>query len=104
MTHRPYAGVLEVIRWFQIQPRTSVALNTGQPGTLRDATLRRLNELGREYKAALTDELLLMNQDGWEVDVAQHTVAGIRHLQQAGYRVVAAVDNEPEVIEALGCG
>jgi hypothetical protein len=39
---RPYGVVLEVIRWFQIQPRTSVALNTSQPRTLRDATLRRL--------------------------------------------------------------
>ena len=56
MAHRPYGVVLEVIRWFQIQLRTSVALDTGQPGTLRDATLRRLNELGREYKVALTDE------------------------------------------------
>jgi hypothetical protein len=93
MPHRPYGGVFEVIRWFQIQPRTSVALNTGRPGTLRDATLRCLNELGREYKVALTDELLVMNPDGWEVDVAKHKVAGIRHLQQAGYRVVAVVDN-----------
>jgi hypothetical protein len=66
MAHRPYRGVLEVIRWFQIQPRTSVALNTGRPETLRDATLRCLNELGREYNVALTDELLLMNPDGWE--------------------------------------
>ena len=101
MAHRPYRGVLEVIRWFQIQPRTSVALNTGRPETLRDATLRCLNELGREYKVAFTDELLVMNPDGWGVDVAEHKVAGIRHFQQAGYRVVAAVDNEPEVIEAL---
>jgi len=29
--HRPYQGVLDVIRWFQIQPETSVALNTGHP-------------------------------------------------------------------------
>jgi hypothetical protein len=42
---------------------------------------------------AFTDELLLMNPDGWEVDVAKHKVAGIRHLQQAGCRVVAAVEN-----------
>jgi hypothetical protein len=104
MAHRPYGVAFEVIRWFQIQPRTSVALNTGRPETLRDATLRCLNELGREYKVAFTDELLVMNPDGWGVDVAKHKVAGIRHLQHAGYRVVAAVANEPEVIEALGRG
>src|SRR5215213_2409691 len=28
--HRPYQGVLDVIRWFQIQPDTSVALNSGR--------------------------------------------------------------------------
>src|SRR5215213_3659776 len=28
--HRPYQGVLDVIRWFQIQPDTSVGLNTGR--------------------------------------------------------------------------
>lgn len=101
MAHRPYRGVLEVIRWFQIQPRTSVALNTGRPETLRDATLRCLNALGREYKVAFADELLHMNPEDWEVDVAAHKVAGLRRFQDAGYRVVAAVDNEPEMIEAM---
>ena len=28
---RPFEGVLGVIRWFQLQPRTQVALNTGRP-------------------------------------------------------------------------
>ena len=101
VAHRPYRGVLEVIRWFQIQPSTSVALNTGRPETLRDATLRSLNALGREYKVRFSDDLLHMNPHGWETDVAATKVAGLRHFQQEGYRVVAAVDNEPEIIEAL---
>jgi phosphoglycolate phosphatase-like HAD superfamily hydrolase len=29
--NRPYQGVLGVIRWFQLQPATCVALNTGRP-------------------------------------------------------------------------
>ena len=29
--HRPFDGVLDVIRWFQIQPNTSVGLVTGRP-------------------------------------------------------------------------
>ena len=41
--HRPYRGVLEVIRWFQLQPATFVGLNTGRPEQLRDETLRSLN-------------------------------------------------------------
>lgn len=101
IAHRPFRGVLEVIRWFQIQPCTSVALNTGRPEELRAATLRCLNALGREYKVAFDDELLHMNPDGWEVDVAAHKVAVLREFQDAGYRVVAVVDNEPEMIEAM---
>jgi hypothetical protein len=101
MAHRPYRGVLEVIRWFQIQPHTSVGLNTGRPESLRDATLRCLNELGREYKVTFSDDLLFMNPEGWELDVPKHKGAGIRHFQESGYWVVAVVDNEPEIIEAL---
>jgi mRNA-degrading endonuclease RelE of RelBE toxin-antitoxin system len=101
IAHRPYRGVLEVIRWFQIQPRTSVALNTGRPEALRDATLRCLNALGREYKVSFTGELLHMNPDDWEVDVAAHKVAGLERFRSDGYRIVAAVDNEPEIIEAM---
>jgi phosphoglycolate phosphatase-like HAD superfamily hydrolase len=101
IAHRPYRGVLEVIRWFQIQPRTSVALNTGRPESLRDATLRCLNALGREYKVSFTDDLLHMNPDDWEVDVAAHKVAGLERFRADGYRIVAAVDNEPEMIEAM---
>lgn len=29
--HQPYRGVMSVIRWFQLQPDTVVALNTGRP-------------------------------------------------------------------------
>ena len=101
VAHRPYRGVLEVIRWFQIQPRTSVALNTGRPESLRSVTLRSLNALGREFKVAFTDDLLHMNPDGWDVDVAAHKIAGLRRLQRDGYRIVAVVDNEPEIIAAL---
>lgn len=43
-SHRPFLGVMEVIRWFQMQPNTFVALNTGRPEALRSATLRSLNK------------------------------------------------------------
>ena len=29
--HRPFSGVLETIRWFQMQPKTAVGLNTARP-------------------------------------------------------------------------
>ena len=46
-SHHAFAGVMDVIRWFQIQPSTSVGLNTGRPDAIRADTLRSLNELGK---------------------------------------------------------
>ncbi|MGH9212545.1 MAG: HAD family hydrolase [Acidimicrobiales bacterium] len=99
--HQPYRGVIDVIRWFQIQPRTSVGLNTGRPEALREATLASLNGLGGDRRVRFTDDLLFMNSEGWERNVAAHKVEGLRHFEAAGYRVVAVVDNEPEILDAL---
>jgi hypothetical protein len=99
--HRPCRGVMEVIRWFQLQPSTFVGLNTGRPESLRAATLRSLNALGREYRVHFDNELLQMNSGGWGEDTAAAKVDGLRAFAAAGYRVVAVVDNEPEILEAL---
>ena len=64
--HRPFEGVLNVIRWFQIQPNTSVGLVTGRPEALREDTLNSLNQLGKPYRVEFTSELLFMNQGEWE--------------------------------------
>jgi hypothetical protein len=100
-SHNPLSGVLEVIRWFQLQPNTFVGLNTGRPESLRNDTLRSLNELGIEYKVQFTDELLHMNPFGWEQQVGNAKVAGVRHFQEAGYRVFAFIDNEPANLQAV---
>lgn len=100
-SHRPFSGVLETIRWFQLQPNTFVGLNTGRPEVLRSDTLRSLNELGKEYKVQFADELLHMNPAEWEQEVANAKVAGVRHFQTAGYRVFAFVDNEPDNLRAV---
>ena len=99
--HCPFGGVMEVIRWFQIQPLTSVGLNSGRPTSIREDTLRSLNELGKEYRVGFSDDLLFMNPGGWEQNVDGSKVAGLRHFQQAGHRVFAAVDNEPANLSAL---
>ena len=39
-----------VIRWFQLQPRTRVALNTGRPESMRELTLGSLNALGALFR------------------------------------------------------
>jgi len=100
-SHRPFAGVMEVIRWFQIQPRTHVGLNTGRPELIRRETLLSLNNIGREYKVAFRDEHLYMNPRGWDDGVVEGKIDGIRHFRERGYRVVAFVDNEPENLRAV---
>jgi hypothetical protein len=100
-SHRPFVGVMEVIRWFQMQPNTFVALNTGRPEFLRAETLRSLNKLGDEYKVRFTNSLLYMNPHGWEENVADIKAAGVGCFQRDGYRVFAMVDNEPENLNAI---
>lgn len=100
-SHRPFGGVLEVIRWFLIQPDTYVGLNTGRPESLRADTLRSLNELGKDYRVCFTDELLHMNRAGWEQGVEDAKVEGVRHFQRQGYRIFAVVDNEPYNLKAI---
>jgi hypothetical protein len=99
--HRPYQGVLPVIRWFQLQPRTHVALNTGRPESMREPTLTSLNALGRAHRVTFEPELLYMNRTGREEDVARAKVDALAGLRAAGHRVVAVVDNEPAMIRAM---
>ena len=103
-SHRPFTGVMEVIRWFQIQPDTFVGLNSGRPECLRADTLRSLNALGAEYKVHFAGELLRMNPFGWRVGVPQAKANAVRGFREAGYRVVAMIDNEPDNLRAVGEG
>lgn len=100
-SHRPYRGVLEVIRWFQLQPNTKIALNTGRPESLRDDTLRSLNALGRACRVSFGSDLLYMNVDNNHERIAETKAEAIRHFRGLGYRVIAAIDNEPLNIETM---
>ena len=106
--HLPFAGVMEVMRWLQIQPHTCVGLNTGRPEYMRAETLHCLNHLGEEYKVRFTDELLHMSPNGWDASMEQPKVEGVRYYRDLGFRVVAFIDNEPDnllaVSEAEGNG
>ena len=99
-SHRSFRGVLEVIRWFQLQPNTFVGLNTGRPESLRLNTLRSLNHLGTEYRVVFEDGLLFMNDD-MNRHITETKVLGIDYFRDLGFRVVAVVDNEPENLEAI---
>lgn len=100
-SHRPFRGVLEVIRWFQIQPDTFVSLNTGRPEVIRADTLRSINKLSKTYRVEFTNELLYMNPGDWEEDVENAKVKGIEHFIEQGYRVFAVIDNEPDNLKAM---
>ncbi len=99
--HRPFRGVLDVIRWFQLQPNTYVGLVSGRPESLRADTLRSLNQLGEPYRVMFTEDLLYMNPGEWEQGVPGVKVAGLEHFQQQGYHVFAFIDNEPSNLKAL---
>ncbi len=100
-THRPFPRVFPMIRWFQLQPYTSVGLLTGRPESLREVTLQSLNWLGEPHQVHFSDELLVMNPGTWAEDVAGSKVAGLRRFQAQGYHVFAMIDNEPLVLTAL---
>ncbi len=100
-SHRPYHGVMEVMRWFQLQPDTFVGLNTGRNETVRRDTLRSLNHLGTEYKVKFEDRLLFMNQGFSDRSIPQVKVDGVNYFSNLGYRVFGMIDNEPENLEAI---
>ena len=99
--HRPFRGVLDVIRWFQLQPNTYVGLNTGRPEYLRENTLQTLNKLGHEYRVQFADNLLFMKPNVSDEGIAETKPKGIGYFQQKGYRVFAFIDNEPENLRAV---
>ena len=100
-SHRPYHGVMEVMRWFQLQPNTYVGLNTGRNESLREDTLRSLNYLGTEYKVEFSDRLLFMNKGFSDRSIPQVKVDGVNYFRNLGYRVFSMIDNEPENLEAV---
>ncbi len=95
----PYRGVLSVIRWFQIQPRTRVALNTGRPERMRRITLDSLDTVGEVARVRFDPQLLFMRGDG--VSVPDAKVAALDEMRHRGFRFVAVIDNEPANLTAM---
>lgn len=103
LSHRPFRGVLEIIRWFQIQDDVEIGLNTGRSVELRDITLKSLNILGREFRVNFDTDLLYMNPMPNEEgkDITSYKAKGIQHFENCGYRVIAFIDNEPANLKAV---
>ncbi|HDH02991.1 MAG TPA: hypothetical protein ENH15_01940, partial [Actinobacteria bacterium] len=98
---RPFPGVLPMIRWFQLQPNTTVGLLTGRPESVRSATLRSLNRIGEAHRVNFNNDVLLMNPGDWGQDVENTKALGLRRFEEMGYHVFAMIDNEPRVLKAL---
>lgn len=96
--HKPCKGVLDMIRWFQLQERTSVAINTSRPESSRVETLNMLNTLGRLYHVRFDDGLVIMNN---AQSIPQAKASAIRRFKNMGYRVVAVFDSNLENLEAI---
>ncbi|OLS22597.1 MAG: hypothetical protein HeimC2_28970, partial [Candidatus Heimdallarchaeota archaeon LC_2] len=103
LSHRPFRGVLEIIRWFQIQNNTKVGLNTGRSKTLQDITLDSLNVLGKEYRVSFTPDLLYMNPlpNTLDKDITSYKAKGIQYFQDNGNKVIAFIDNEPANLKVI---
>lgn len=107
-SHRPFRGVLEVMRWFQMQKNTFIGLNSARPEAVREDTLWCLNELGKEFRLQFSSELLHLNHHealeakGGHDSVERSKIDGLRHFQSKGYRPIAMVDNEYKNLDAVG--
>lgn len=103
MSHKPFKGVLEIIRYFQIQDKVEVGLNTGRSEELREVTLKSLNLLGQEFRVSFPSEKLFMNPlpNEKEKDVTSYKSKGIQKFQEEGYKVIAFIDNEPANLKAV---
>ncbi len=99
--HRPFNGVFEVMRFFNLQPKTFVGFNTARPVSMRKETLSSINKLGEEYRLCFAEDKLALAPRPWVEDVPLAKATGIRRFQQAGYRVFAMIDNEPENLRAI---
>lgn len=67
----------------------------------RSETLAALNALGALHRVRFDPHLLLMEPTGDERAVAASKRRNLQRLREAGHRIVAVVDNEPEMLRAM---
>ena len=102
VAHQPFQGVLEIIRWFQLQPNTYVGLNSGRSESLRSDTLQNLNRLGDAFKVQFSSNLVAMNSGANTTEaIAAAKSLAISEYRRSGYRIVAMIDNEPANLAAI---
>lgn len=100
-SHKPFKGVMEVIKWFQERKNTCVALNTGRPENIRGTTLKLLNTIGKDYDVSFKNELLYMNPYDWNTKCTGIKAEGMEYFKSKGYKIFAFIDNEPENLKSV---
>lgn len=95
-------GAMQLVAWFQQQPRTSVALVTGRSAWMRADTLHCVNSLGAPHGASFTEAQLFTCSANWEDEhLPSMKVAGLQHYAAQGFSVLAFIDNEPANLAAV---
>lgn len=100
-SHHPFAGMLDIMHWFQMQPNTFIGVNTSRPEVNRLDTLRMLRKLGQAYNVRFSSNLINMNPFGWDRNVPEVKAAGIEYFWQSGFHLFAMVDSDPENLETV---
>lgn len=95
-------GAMQMVAWFQQQPRTSVALVTGRSAWMRADTLHCVNSLGAPHGVSFTEAQLFTCSANWEDEhLPSMKVAGLQHYSAQGFNVLAFIDNEPANLAAV---
>ena len=95
---RPLKGAIEVIRWFQMQPNVEVGFKTFRSRISKDAIFDQLNIFGEKWLIQVSKNLVYCSEKTSQIKSAQDE---IEHFRDLGYRIVAVIDNEPEVLEEV---
>jgi len=111
--HQPCLGMLEVLRWMQMQPGVYVVLNSSRAEERRDETLQALRTLCRHYGMGLAADRLHLDASGrdasgrggsrrgWGRDPVEAKLAGIEHFRERGFVPVAVVDDDERAVAEI---
>lgn len=100
--HQPCLGMLEVLRWMQMQPGVFVVLNSSRPDAQREETLQALRTLCRHYGMGLAEDRVHLNPAGDGSGGVRSKLAGIEHFKARGLVPIAVVDDDARALEQIG--
>ena len=100
--HQPFVGMLEVLRWFKHQPHVHVAANSSRGEDRREETEQVLATLGAHYGLRLSPDFAHLSGRLQGESIADASARGVEHFRRQGFRVIAVVDDRPDVLTSIG--